>query len=299
MSGRRGETKMETKKSRLADSFLYKVNADECVIGIHISEVRPGIVEVAGRMGFDYVQISQEHTNLSSQSLLEILPVADLAELVSLVKLNHPDPKLAVDAIDAGAMGVVVPYIESAAQLREFFQGTKFPPLGNRGMCPNVRAALWSATNQQSYSKETGKGQNPVLDEYFEFVNEHMIVVPMIESVDGVDNLDEILAVPGYSIIEIGLADLVLSLANAGFDNPARKAITVGRAVAKKCREAGKKIMLTMSLREDEESMLAELVGFEVTVPLVIDYMSLVFGFHTAQRMGAKGVAEISRRGRE
>ncbi|MGP1665344.1 MAG: HpcH/HpaI aldolase family protein, partial [Rhodanobacter sp.] len=112
------------------------------------------------------------------------------------VRVPEVDEKLIGRVLDAGARGVVIPRLETAAQARAAVAAARFPPLGRRGI---------------TGGRVTGFGSVP-LDAYIEQTNRHIRVIPMIESVAGLHAIDDIIAVPGISLVMEGALDLALDM---------------------------------------------------------------------------------------
>jgi 4-hydroxy-2-oxoheptanedioate aldolase len=111
-----------------------------------------------------------------------------------LVRLGSNDPDLIGLQLDMGAMGVVLPCISTADQARTGSEACRYPPAGTRGFGPS-RAAFY------------GFDEN-----YFRQSNDNMLYVPIIETAEAVENIRDILAVPGVDAYVIGAYDLSISL---------------------------------------------------------------------------------------
>lgn len=102
--------------------------------------------------------------------------------------------------MDLGAAGIQIPQISNKTAAEKAIQYAKFYPQGNRGVCRYVRAAEYSSLEKSQYFKEANKA----------------MIILQIEGIDGIQNLDEILSVPGIDIIFIGPYDLSQSLGLPG-----------------------------------------------------------------------------------
>ena len=133
------------------------------------------------------------------------------------------DPGMCMKVLDAGAMGVIVPMIDTAEQAAQMVDACRYPPMGGRSFGP-ARARLYA-----------GAG-------YAEQANSQVLVLAMVETAAALENIDAILAVDGLDGVYVGPNDLVdlAGLGPAGADHadgPARAAVeTIGAA----CRRAGK-----------------------------------------------------------
>jgi 2-keto-3-deoxy-L-rhamnonate aldolase RhmA len=209
-----------------------------CPIGMALSLVSSPILEIAGRFDFDWLLIDQEHTLVQGNTqLADLARAADSTGLPWFVKITQADDRLNHvyfrDAMDTGAYGVVLPHVRTAKQLKDMMEWSRFPPKGVRGGC-SLSRVNWYVGNR--YNRYTNTTRNP-LEEYMEFVNEHMAIIPTIENVLGIENLDEILAVPGYDMLHIGVEDIWIS-ATQGKD--INKAFEIAASVSKRIQAAGK-----------------------------------------------------------
>lgn len=217
-------------------------------LGGCITTPSPATIEVMGRFAFDWLLIDMEHSILGDNTqVADLARAADLTGLPWFVKVAKPEHLRARDAMDAGAWGVMFPHINSADQLKELIAEIKFPPThGSRGFC-SVSRAMWhihpkypGAHGNQFGDVMRDTTLRHLVHEYRDFVNEHMWVIPTVETVQAVENLDEILAVPGIDIVHIGFEDLAMSL-NGANDIPA--AMKLAMEVGMRIRKAGKVCM--------------------------------------------------------
>ena len=167
-------------------------------IGSWIQIPNSSIAEIMGQAGYDWVAIDMEHGSISLSQLPDLFRALELGETLPLVRLAQSHPKDCKQALDAGAGGVIIPMVETATQLEEIRDACRWPPKGNRGVGFS-RANLFGK-NFDSYMVEA---QQPIL-------------IPMIESLKAVKNLNSILEVEGVDAILIGPYDLSASLGLTG-----------------------------------------------------------------------------------
>lgn len=180
--------------------------------------------------GWDTLTVDLQHGTADYASLLSLLPVIQMAGIAPLVRIPWLDESAVMRVLDAGAMGVIAPMIESPEAAARFVSACRYPPQGGRSFGP-IRARLaWGPT-------------------YAERANEEVVSLAMVETRRGVEALDEILAVEGLGAVYIGPADLSLS---HGFppgqdrQEPEMHAVIMG--ILEKCRAAGVRCCLhTMS----------------------------------------------------
>ncbi len=172
-------------------------------IGSWMQIPHPSIAEIMGHAGYDWVAVDMEHGAISVHQLPDLFRALELGNTLPLVRLAHGHYKDCKQALDAGAAGVIVPMIESAEQLREVRDATRWPPAGNRGVAFS-RANLF------------GKDFNSYIEEA-----KQPLLIAMIEHIDAINELDDILEVEGLDAILIGPYDLSASMdLTAQFNHP-------------------------------------------------------------------------------
>ena len=174
-----------------------RLQARQPVYGMWITLESPSICEMAVALGLDWVVIDAEHGHLDWKEIIEHVRATVRSQTVALVRLAENSPALIKRALDIGADGVVIPWIETPAQLEAALKAATYPPRGLRGIGAE-RATCWG----QCFIEHTGEADQNVL------------VIPIIESVKAVRNIDQLARVPGADVFFFGPADLS---ATAGF----------------------------------------------------------------------------------
>ena len=147
--------------------------------------------EILARIGFDWIGIDMEHTDIDNGSLVDVVRAMHGRNVVPIVRVSSNDTITIRRALDMGAQGVLVPLVSTAADARTAVAAAKFPPDGVRGFA-FCRANEWGID----------------FDSYVSVANDEISVVPMIETREGVENIDEILSTDGVDGIFIGPYDL-------------------------------------------------------------------------------------------
>jgi 2-dehydro-3-deoxyglucarate aldolase/4-hydroxy-2-oxoheptanedioate aldolase len=179
----------------------------EPVVGTMISESNStGFIWMLANVGFDYVFIDMEHGAFDLPAVADMIKVARLANLTPLVRVPDLAYHLVAQALDAGAMGLMLPRVETREQVEQFVSYIKYPPLGVRG-----------ASAGRGHTEYGGPGPQ----ELVRHMNEHTLAVLQIERQRAVDNIDELLSVPGVDVALIGPFDLTISLGEERVDSPA------------------------------------------------------------------------------
>lgn len=165
-------------------------------MGINVQMSSPENVEIIGATGYDFALLDCEHGSFYLERMVEMCRAADAVGITPLVRVPDQNPGFIMRALDAGAMGVVVPNIATRAQAEAVLSAAKYKDQGNagtRGACPSTRATWHLTSDWPGFAK---------------WSNEETMVWLLIESFEGVSNMDEILQVPGISAIVPGPFDL-------------------------------------------------------------------------------------------
>lgn len=158
--------------------------------------------ETLGRTGFDYVCVDNQHGINDYAGTVGHLQALDIGDVTPLARPPWNEPGIMGKLLDAGAEGLIIPMVNSAAEAEAAVRSSRYAPEGSRSFGP-VRAA-----ERRS--------------DYFEVANELVACIPMIETAAAVAAIDEILAVPGIDAIYVGPADLAVSLGFAPRDADAQ-----------------------------------------------------------------------------
>ena len=237
-----------------ARTFRDKLESGDLCFGTGIGLADSSVTE-ALRGDLDFFWIDMEHTALSLQDVKHHLIAIKGSGTAALVRVPWNDQALIKPVLDIGADGVIVPMIESAADVRRAVAACLYPPEGTRGFGP-LRPLDYGRRN---------------IRHYYEQANEDIIIVVQIEQAAAVDNIDEILAVPGLTSIAFGPNDLSTALGFRG--EPAHpEVLAVMRTIVGKARAA--KIPVGVSVGADPAhlSRLAEMgiqwlsMGLDVTL---------------------------------
>ena len=177
----------------------------ETAIGFFLESIfSPDLVEMAGIVGFDFVVIDLEHgpvTAFDSKPLNHAIIAGHLRGLGVVLRLLSGEVGELTRALDSGADALILPHVQSAADAQRFVEAARFPPIGKRshGL---VRAHDYGLDDFGFANNDLG-GTSPEKDP---------VLIVLIEDVQGLDHIDEILAVDGIEMILLGVGDLRRSL---------------------------------------------------------------------------------------
>ncbi|MFZ0216261.1 MAG: aldolase/citrate lyase family protein [Candidatus Dormiibacterota bacterium] len=152
----------------------------------------PFAAELVGRSGFDWVTIDTQHGLVGYDTTVPMLQALSATGTPAFVRVPWNQPDHIMKALDAGAQGIIVPMVGTADDARRAVDSVKYPPLGHRSWGP-VRSSF----ELPGYSPASA--------------NERTVVAAMIETPEGVENMDAIMQVEGIDAIYVGPSDLGLS----------------------------------------------------------------------------------------
>jgi len=178
---------MKTKALKL---FRSKLARNEPVYGLWVTLESASITEMAVALGMDWVVIDAEHGHLDWKEINEHIRAGLRSDTVVLVRLAERSTALTKRALDIGADGVVIPWMETVEDLEEAISDARYPSEGRRGI-GGERATAWG----QSLAEHTAEA------------SEHVLVVPLIESVAAIPNVPAMCEVDGTDVFFFGPAD--------------------------------------------------------------------------------------------
>jgi 2-keto-3-deoxy-L-rhamnonate aldolase RhmA len=182
-------------------SLRARVTAGEVVFGTLSLLPEPALPELVGIAGYDFFISDTEHVALDGQGLAHVIRAARAVGISPIVRVREVEEKLLLWTLDTGAEGIVIPLVEDAETARLAYDLTRFPPQGRRTLCSASRAA--------GHGSRRGEG----FGSYLEQSNEDILLIGLIETPRGIENLDAILAEP-LDVIFVGRSDLSLKLLN-------------------------------------------------------------------------------------
>jgi 2-keto-3-deoxy-L-rhamnonate aldolase RhmA len=180
----------------------------------------PATPRILKEAGWDYILIDTEHASFGIETVANLLHVSSAVGLPALVRVPETQRALLSRPLDAGAMGLMIPRVESRAQAEAIVRYTKFPPAGDRGV------VLGTAHN--AYRPVDGR-------RFLRQANAELLLIMQIETQAGLEHMDQILSVPGLDVALIGPYDLSTSMGIPGEMNHPRMRHAI-EAFLKSCR---------------------------------------------------------------
>ena len=178
------------------------------VIGSTITVPSVEIAAQAANMGFDFLWVEMEHSPISWETYRNMVLATRGLKAMPFVRVPVNKLWTAKRALDSGALGVIFPFTSTPELARQAVAACKYPPMGKRGSGPGLAMFRWQSPNES----------------YYKFANRNVMVITIIEDQPGVDNIDEIAAIPGIDVIYIGPSDLSWQLAGGNQRDPKFKA---------------------------------------------------------------------------
>ena len=176
-------------------TFREQLQNSDLVLGTWVGSTDPMVVEAIASSRFEFLILDAEHGSLDRGSLLMNLISARAGGARTLVRLGGDDPVQYMHALDNGADGVIVPRVRNVTDVEQAVAMCRYPPLGRRGFGPRYAGGY--------YRNER---------EYVAAANDLVVVLVQIETKDAIENLEEILNVPGLDGVLVGRNDLAAEL---------------------------------------------------------------------------------------
>lgn len=149
--------------------------------------------EVMARLGFDALCVDLQHGLSEMKDVAPMLQAISQTDTVPVVRVAWNEPAAIMKALDLGAYGIIVPLVNTAAEAAAAVAACRYPPVGMRSSGP-IRAVQYGGAD------------------YVAHANDEIVVMAMIETKEGLANLDAICATPGLDAVYIGPADLSFAL---------------------------------------------------------------------------------------
>jgi len=182
----------------MKDNLLRKaLNEGRVVIGTMLQELRtPAIPLLLADVGYDFIFIDMEHGAHNMETVADLIKVTRLTGMTPLVRVPDLQYHFIARCLDAGAQGIMVPRVETREQVEAIVSFSKYPPSGERGC---------------SINKGHNDYQAEALIPFVGKANKENFVILQIERKKAIEDLDELLSVPGVDAAVLGPNDLAVS----------------------------------------------------------------------------------------
>ena len=176
-----------------------KLKSGSPAFGAIIHEYYPGTVELFGAIGYDFVMIDCEHGGMSVDQVENMVRGAEVFGITPIARIPTHDASTILRFVDRGVQGIIVPHINTRSQAEGVTEAARYHPEGCRGV---------GGGRAHDY------GINTTRSESTKFVNDNILVIPMIEEVEAIKNVGEIALVEGVDVLHVAPGDLGQSMGN-------------------------------------------------------------------------------------
>jgi len=187
----------------------------EPVIGITITVPSIEIAAQAANLGFDFLWIEMEHSPITLETLRAMVLATRGLKAMPFARVPVVDLWTAKRVLDQGVLGVMFPFCSTPELAQRAADATHYPPLGKRGAGAGLATFRW-----------------PAPQGYYDFADENVLTICVIEEESAVDHIEEIAATPGIDVLFIGTADLSFSMGLRGEQGHPRHEEAIARVVA-------------------------------------------------------------------
>ena len=172
-------------------SLKKRLEAKQSVMGALLGLRSPDAAELMSEAGFDFLLVDAEHSSIGPDGILEMIRAIERGGATPLVRVGETTAANVQWALDGGARGILFPRVRSVEDVQEAVSFCRYPPDGIRGLGPG-RASGYGAK----------------LLEYAANANEDILVMIQVETLEAVESIEDIAAVPGVDLLFIGPGDL-------------------------------------------------------------------------------------------
>ena len=228
------------------NTFKQAIAEGRPQFGTWLMSAAPSTAEALGCVGFDFLVVDMEHVPIDTPQMIGILRTIAGTPASAITRVPWNDVVMVKRALDAGAQSLMFPFVQDEHEAARAVASTRYPPDGIRGAAFGVAHDDYVRADNQAYMRKTNAGT---------------VLLPQIETADGLANVEEIAAVDGVDVLWVGHFDLTNSLGIPGqFDHPDYLA-ALDRVV--KAAHANGKAAGFMAGSQAEAAMLVER-GFRI-----------------------------------
>jgi 4-hydroxy-2-oxoheptanedioate aldolase len=232
-----------------------KLQAGQPTYGVISTSDDPQLAELFGLAGFDFYMLDAEHGLIDAAQAVNVIRACERVNMTPMVRIGSKDPKIVLQYLDAGMMGVMMPGLETAAEIKMLVDAVKYPPIGKRGM-GLTRASGYVATGNEAV-------------DYINFSNSEIMVIPQFEDAALIDRFEEMISQPGVDAVVIGPRDLSLNMGFPDGANHSEVQDMIDRVVAI-CKKSGVVAGITAISREDAAKQVARGAIFILAIAQVV-----------------------------
>ena len=185
-----------------------RLKKNELAVGIGVRLVRNvDIIKVMKAAGYDWLFLDLEHGAMSIETACEIAVAAQDSGIAPIVRVPYGELAMATRVLDGGALGIVIPHVDTAEEAREIADRLRYPPLGHRSVGGGQAQFDYAPMKLGDMTKRS---------------NDNTLITVMIETPKAVRNAEAIAAVPGIDCLLMGSSDLSMELGIPGENGHAK-----------------------------------------------------------------------------
>ncbi|WP_298372401.1 aldolase/citrate lyase family protein [uncultured Bradyrhizobium sp.] len=228
------------------NAVKHAIAEGKVALGIGVQTNSADMVEMAAAADFDFVYLDLEHGSFGFDSAIDLIRAAEASGITPLVRVPDHTPSSIMRVLDAGAMGVIVPNVKSAAEAQSAVSAAKYAwnsNGGSRGACPGTRATWHQVRDWADFSIAS---------------NNETSVWLLLETPEALQAVDAIVEVPGIDAIMLGPFDLAHALGLPG-QTKHEVVLDACRQISAKARKGGIEIVWTMfsgSMNHEERELI-------------------------------------------
>lgn len=182
----------------ITDRLKRRMQAGETLVGCFVRTADATFAEFVAMGGWDFLVFDGEHGNVTPDRVGDLARACEVRDVTPIVRMPTRDPGTVLRCLDAGAVGVLFPWVNSVEEAALAVSAVKYPPVGVRGLAGN-RTSDWAVSAEMTAR-----------------ANDAVIVIAQIETVEAVEAVEDLCSVEGVDVLFVGPADLSQSLGFPG-----------------------------------------------------------------------------------
>lgn len=186
------------------NNVITKMKAEHVAYGCNLSFPSSTVIELMGRVGFDFVSFDGEHGPFTPEVLDDLCRIADMAQLTPIARVPNIESSTILRFLDRGIMGIMGPHITSKERAQQLADACRYAPRGKRSL---------------GFGRGTYFGDVASVTECMEHTNDNILVIAQLEDIVVLDNINEILSVEGIDVYASGPQDISQSMGLPGQPN--------------------------------------------------------------------------------
>ena len=183
------------------NALKEKLTQGQKVFGMWSMLPAAGVSSVIAKTGLDFVIIDMEHGPMSFETMEQMVKSIELENCQPIIRVSDKNEATLLRALEIGSQAIMVPHVSTVAEAEAIVRACKYKPEGERGLSPYTRV--------HDYCHEN-------LTESLQFANKNTLIGILVEGKEGIENLENIAAVPGLDLIYLGIYDISQSVGLAG-----------------------------------------------------------------------------------